>query len=238
MKNLDHISQLDFWRVHAPKAVIFDMDGLIFDTERLGRSCWQQAAEEYGYQISDELFSRVIGRGIDDTFSIFRAELGADFPAETIRARRLILGTQQIEQNGIDIKAGLFELLGFLKQCQILTALCTSTESSRARYYLERAGLENRFNKAVFGDQVKKAKPDPEIYRRILELLALKAEQCLVLEDSNFGVAAAHSAGIRVICIPDLVEPTIETRNNALAVVESLAHLQRALEQVKSLVGS
>ena len=187
-----------------PQAVIFDMDGLLFDTERLGRECWQQAAREFGFEISNQLYEEAIGRPVSATLELFSSRLGAGFDAQAVRARRLELAKQKIESQGVPIKTGASELLSYLASRTVRCALVTSTDANRALDYLGRAGLRAAFSVVVTGDDAEHHKPAPDLYLVALKRLGLSAEQCLVLEDSDFGIQAAHAAGIRVVWVRDL----------------------------------
>jgi len=192
------------------KAVIFDMDGLMFDTETLNAAAWKAAGKLHGFEMTDELLKAHIGSNVETTKRLMQEHFGADFDFEAVRAGRIAYSFRHIEENGMPLKPGLRELLAFLNQNGILTALATSSGEMFVRFYLEHAALDHEFDVIVSGDKVKKGKPEPDIFLTALAGLGVEAEECLVLEDSYNGITAAHRAGIRSVMIPDLLPPTPE----------------------------
>ena len=206
----------------APAAVIFDMDGLLFDTEALSRRSWQRAARERGYELPAELYNQVIGRPVGTSHQVFREHFGANFPSEEIRARRVQYSEEYIEQHGVPVKDGVFEVFDWLDQAAIPFALATSTQREIAESHLQRVDILGRFAATVTGDEIARGKPNPDIFLVAAERLGTAATACLVFEDSEAGVRAAHAAQMQVIAVPDLVQPSDEVQALATAVVASL----------------
>lgn len=214
------------------EAVIFDMDGLMVDTERLARRFWFIAFEEFGSVPTDEQYLRIVGRNAVDSTAVLKEALGADFPVEECRARMRELYYADIAKNGIPVKPGLRELADFLKAESIRFAVATSTARDITLRKLEMTNLMSDFGTIVAGDEVIKGKPDPEIFLKAAELLGAAPEKTIVLEDSFNGIRAAHAAKMIPIMVPDLAQPTDEIRALAHAVVPSLKEAQEVISQL------
>jgi len=195
------------------KAVIFDMDGLMFDTEALNVVAWKAAGKLHGFEMTDELLRSHIGSDVKTTKKLMQEHFGADFDFDAVRADRLAHSFRYIEENGMPLKPGLRELLAYLDEKGIATAIATSSDEMFVRFYLEHAGLNHEFDVVVSGDKVKEGKPEPDLFLTALAKMGVGAEECLVLEDSYNGITAAHRAGIRSVMIPDLLPPTPEIEN-------------------------
>lgn len=204
------------------RAVIFDMDGLIFDTENLYTEAWIHAGQETGYPITRAFMLNM--RGADRTRSerLFRETFGATFPVEKLRSIRTAYVDAHMARHGVPIKKGLIPLLNHLKENRYKVALATSTARETAEKFLKLAGVDLYFDYCIFGDQVANCKPDPEIFIKASKGLGTAPESCFVFEDSIFGVTAAHRAGCKVIMVPDGIEPDRETETYLYAKCESL----------------
>jgi len=204
------------------EAVIFDMDGLMLDTQRMATKAWRLVAAEYRLNFSDELNLKLIGRSVQDTMTILKKELGDDFPIEECRKRAMELYFEDISQNGIPIKPGLLELIHFLKDKSIDIAVATSTPRSLTIHELQVANLISHFKVIATGDDIQNGKPSPDIFLATAKLLNIPPEKCIVLEDSFPGIRAAHAAKMIPIMVPDLVQADDEIRSIAYSVVPSL----------------
>lgn len=211
------------------KAVIFDMDGLMVDSERLGHEGWQKAGKEFGYTISDAAYFQVTGRTIRDAEIVFKKIFGDDFPFWEIRDQRVKMEYQYYDEFGIPLKPGLLELLTLLESKSIPKAVATSSGHKAADFKLVTANLKERFNAVVSGDQVENGKPAPDIFLRAANLLNISPGDCLVLEDSEAGVKSAHAAGMTPIMVPDLKPPSKEIRQIAFHVADSLHDVRELL---------
>ena len=203
-------------------AAVFDMDGIIFDTERLSFETFKQASEEAGFEVSREAFLASMGLPRRNIPPKLNEVLGAHFPATRVLDRSYELLESAVERDGPPLKGGVTELLDALADRGVPAVVATSTETQTARSYLSTAGLLERFIGVVGGDRIERGKPDPDIFLHAAERLETQPERIIVFEDSANGVRAAHAAGMRVVMIPDFVEPSAGIRALTFAVVPSL----------------
>jgi HAD superfamily hydrolase (TIGR01509 family) len=210
-------------------AVIFDMDGLMLDTEPIYKMAWQRAAAECGHPISEELYAELIGRSRVDGEAILADAFGAAFSMEDFRAVCARCEAAAFAENLPVIKPGLEELLALLEARAIPKAVATSTERHIAEQQLGSLGLLARFSVLATGDEVVNGKPAPDLFLLAASRLAIEPLQCLVLEDSEAGVMAAHRAGMHVFCVPDIKRPSAEVAALADGRFVSLADVRVAL---------
>jgi HAD superfamily hydrolase (TIGR01509 family) len=212
------------------RAVIFDMDGLMLDTERIAMITCRRAAEGFGDVIADEIYLQGIGRTVEDTRRIFCGVLGADFPFNEIRSRRLAYtyGEEYVHRYGLPKKPGLIEVLELLQGCSVPKAVATSTRREDACDRLRTAELFHCFDAIVGGDEVVHGKPAPDLFLLAAERLKITPTECIVLEDSDAGIRAARAAGMTPILVPDLKAPSDEVKALAYRIYPSL-HEVRAL---------
>lgn len=214
------------------KAVIFDMDGLILDTEKLLVKYWCQAANEAGFPMQREHALNI--RSLARKFAIpyLQGEFGSDFDYVKIRSRRMELMAEALEQNGLELKKGVKELLRYLNTHNIPAAVATATDHERAKAYLEKAGIYEYFDKVVCATMVENGKPKPDIYLYAASQLGFSPEECVALEDSPNGVRSAASAGCVTIMVPDLTQPDEELKELIFAKADSLLDVPRIIEQI------
>jgi HAD superfamily hydrolase (TIGR01509 family) len=213
-------------------AVVFDMDGLMVDTEPVYKASWQQAASELHYELPDSVYARFVGRPTEACERILVEHLGPKFPLPPFRLRWPVLWRTEIQRSGVHVKPGLFELLAFLSDRRVPVAVATSTESDLAALTLSLAGLADHFAIVVSGDQVAAGKPAPDIYLEAARRLGVSAANCVALEDSEAGIRAAAAAGMVGILVPHWA-PSIEASRAARHVVEDL---HQAREVLTSLI--
>lgn len=186
------------------KGAIFDMDGLMFDTEKLANEGWLQAASELNYPITEETVSKIRGTNVATSKEIFKKDFGEKVDYEAARTVRTRYVNEKIETEGVPVKPGLFELLQYLKDHHWKLAVATSTERKTAESYLKKAGVYDFFDKLVFGDEVENGKPAPDIFIHAAKSLSLTPEDCVVFEDSPNGIKAACRAKTKIIGVQDL----------------------------------
>ncbi|MBQ6180683.1 MAG: HAD family phosphatase [Ruminococcus sp.] len=189
------------------KGAIFDMDGVIIDTEKLYLRFWKEAAAEFGYDMRDEHVFAV--RSMARKYSIpkLKSMLGQDFPTEEVRSRRTELMNEFISKSGIETKKGLFRLLNHLRDSGVKIAVATATQRERTLSYLSRIGALEFFDAVICGDMVTTGKPAPDIYLSAAGELDLPPETCAAFEDSPNGLISAHTAGCYTVMVPDLTQP-------------------------------
>ena len=204
------------------KLAIFDMDGLMLDTETLYIDECLAISDENNYRISKELLLKTVGITAADEENILRNALGPDFPLDSYREKAIQCMFNRIEQEGIGIKEGLLELLDFLEENKVLKVVATSRYRSRAEWLLDKAGIKNRFNEIICGDDVKNGKPAPDIFLKACEIMGVDKSKAVVLEDSINGLKAAKAAEIKCILIPDIVVPTPEEEHMAYLKLNNL----------------
>jgi HAD superfamily hydrolase (TIGR01509 family) len=210
--------------------VIFDMDGLMFDSERMAQHAWQQAARESGYDMSDDIFRVVVGRSLPAVEEELIKALGVDFPLKTVYQRKRVLLEEEIMGKGLPLKRGLLELLELIEQLGLQAAIASSSPCDVIIRNLEAAGLPLEcFGAIVGGNEVQHGKPAPDIFLAAARALGALPERCLVLEDSNPGVQAAYAAGMLPVMVPDVVPPTKRSRSLAYRVVPSLERVVELL---------
>jgi HAD superfamily hydrolase (TIGR01509 family) len=188
-----------------PRAVIFDMDGLMLDTEPLAARAWTDAAITCGIAFDADVAMRLVGRTFVDCRKLILAHHGEGYPVDTLMAAWRGAYDAIVEREGLVLKPGLLELLDWLEDNAIAKAVATSTRHARARAKLERTALFPRFAALVGGDEVAQGKPSPDIFIAAIARIGCAPADALVLEDSEPGLIAAARAGIPAIAIPDLV---------------------------------
>ena len=194
------------------KAALFDMDGLLFDTERLTMQAWDYAGEKMGLGKTGYMVLKTLGANPEASDAIWCREFGGRFDPEKLRAYTKEFRAQYFSTHPVPVKPGVDELLPFLQKRGIRMAVVSSTPERDVRFLLEKATVADFFETAVCGDMVERSKPDPEIYLTACSRLQVPPGDCIALEDSRNGLLAAHRAGCRVIMIPDLWQPDEEVR--------------------------
>lgn len=212
------------------EAVLFDMDGLLLDTERYYQHILTEAAAAVGFSLTPQIFISMVGTPRAASQHILRAHFGNDFPLTDYYAAADRL-TLTAFADGVPLKAGAQELIEDLASRGIPMAVGTSTGRLKATRHLNEAGLMSCFAGIVTGDDVTRGKPAPEVFIKAAVLAGVAPESCLVLEDSHNGIRAAHAAGAMPVMVPDLLPATDEMREKACHVVADL-HAVRALLRV------
>jgi HAD superfamily hydrolase (TIGR01509 family) len=204
------------------KAIIFDMDGTILDTEQIGMRSWCKANNILGLNIHSDYFLRTIGRPESDNTPILQEAVGEiDLVLKLTNLAKKYY-EREILENPIPLKKGVIEVLSFLQLLNVQIGIGTSTNTNMAVYKLKKAGVFERFSIIVGGDKVANGKPSPDIFLETGRLLNSPPSSIVVIEDSPLGVIGAAKAGMRVIMIPDIVQPTIESKKKATAILPDL----------------
>lgn len=213
-------------------AVIFDMDGLMFDTERAARTAWRSAMAEEGRSLPDSLYLEVVGRTGSHARTVFRRAMGPDLPIERLCARQEQLLADAIALSGVPVKPGLIDVLGRLERMGIPRAVASSSIRRRVVEMLGLAEVDRWFDVAVGGDEVERGKPDPGIFLMAAQRLGVAPAGCVVLEDSAPGVRAARAAGMTPILVPDLMSPSPAISKMARSVESSLVGAGDLIERL------
>lgn len=188
------------------KAVVFDMDGLMFDSERVVQYAWNQAGSLMVNKNLGEEIYHTLGFNKDKRRQYFKNLLGENFDFETFQIISSCFYYNYIHRNGIPMKEGLKELLQYLKDNHYRIALATSSSHKNAVKHLTDTNIIDYFDVLVTADQVKKAKPDPEIYLTACLKLGVNPKEAYALEDSYHGIQSAYFAGMKAVFIPDLLK--------------------------------
>ncbi len=215
------------------KAVIFDMDGLILDTEKLLVKYWVQAANEAGFPMEREQALNI--RSLAKKFAVpyLKSVFGEEFDYVKIRSRRMELMAQHIEKYGLEIKPGINELLDYMSKEKIPKAIATATDMERTKNYLTKVGLYGKFDKIVCAAMVKNGKPEPDIYIYAANQLGLAPKECMALEDSPNGIKSAFRAGCTAVMVPDLTQPDNELRGMIYFKADSLLDVIDLLKKLR-----
>lgn len=190
--------------------VVFDMDGVLFDTERLCQDSWLAIADEDGLPGMSEIFPRCIGLNSNDSRQIVMGAYGKDFNYEGFRQRASEWFWDYIEKNGLPLKPGTGEILAWLKENGWRIGLASSTRRTTVLNHLEQAGISEYFSVVVTGDMVEHSKPRPDIYLMACKELGAEPGQAYAIEDSPNGIRSAHAAGMTPLMVPDMIPPDEE----------------------------
>ncbi|MFQ9923842.1 MAG: HAD family hydrolase [Beduini sp.] len=204
------------------KAVIFDMDGLMIDSERVTFDGYVIECNKLGHTMTKEFYKTLLGKPITGIYDQFHKEFGEDFPIEEVIQKVHAYMADLFETKGVPVKPGLIELLKYLKENNYKTIVATSSNRHRVDVILENAKIASYFDDSICGDEVSKGKPNPEVFLKSCEKLGVSPDEALVLEDSEAGILAAYSADIRVICIPDMKYPEKEYAEMTHDIVDNL----------------
>lgn len=205
------------------EAVVFDMDGLMFDTEKLWIDSVKRTNEECGYNVPIEVAMECIGKRADYVDQKFIEVMGENFDPTEFRRLNRIFMDEDVNNNGLRIKKGLVELITFLKENNIKIAIASSTRLEKIHKRFEQANLDiNLFDSVIGGDMVTDPKPNPQIYLKSCEVLNVAPENAIALEDSDYGILSASSAGMKAILVPDIKQNSDEVINLAYTKVDNL----------------
>jgi HAD superfamily hydrolase (TIGR01509 family) len=212
------------------EAALFDMDGLLLDTEVIYIEAMQAAARSLGREMALDFCHSMIGVPAKECTLMIEAYYGEGFSIEEFRGRfyELLRG---LLDAGIPLKPGVVELLDFLAGRGLPLAVATSSERGTAERHLAKAGLLDRFTALATRDDVERPKPHPDLYLEAARRLGVAPERCLAFEDSNIGLEAAHAAGAMAFMVPDLLQPLPETRARSLEIFPDLHAALRLLRQ-------
>ena len=210
------------------KGIIFDMDGVILDSETISDRTWRIAAKEKGLEINDRILNSCRGTNKNDSMAILKIHYGKVFDSAAFLERTSELFHQIEESEGIPLMHYAKEILEYLKSRYIL-ALASSTRGVTVERQLRTAGVIDFFETRTTGDMVIHSKPDPEIYLMACKSVGLEPSECYAIEDSLNGIKSAYAAGLKPIMVIDKIQPTDEIRKMCVAVFDSLEELKEIL---------
>lgn len=210
------------------RGVVFDMDGVMFDTEQNSLNGWVYAADKFGFKLSRGVVCSTLGFSRANTRRVIEAHVGEAF--DKILEIKNAYVAEQLRQYGVGVKPGLQALLDHLKTRNYAYTVATSSTLDRAHFLFEAAGLSEYFGDIVCGSMVEHGKPAPDIFLKACEVINLPPTECLAIEDAPAGLLAAHSAGLLPVCIPDLVEPDEQIQKLLYARLTSLDDVIGLLE--------
>lgn len=213
-------------------AVVFDMDGVIFDSERLILVCWEKVGQKHGLVGIKEAALDCIGTNAVKTKEIMKEHYGEAFPYEAYSKEASVMFHEVVNRDGLPVKKGVRELMEYLKAQSIPMALASSTRLQVVTQELQQAGLYEYFRAVVGGDQLKRSKPAPDIYLAACEKLGVEPADAYAIEDSYNGIRASHSAGMRPIMVPDLLPATEEMYEKSIAVLDNLVMVKDFFQEI------
>lgn len=211
------------------KFIVFDMDGLMFDTERVFVSAWDYAGEKMGIGKAGYMVGKTLGMNAAATYKVWEEEFGERYDYEELRKLTKEFLQDYYATHKVPVKKGLYVLLEYLGQAGYKMAVASSSPRWEVEKYLKEAEIEDYFEGVVCGDMVENSKPDPEIYRKACELLGCGPNDCLALEDSRNGLLSAYRAGCKPIMVPDLWQPDEETEKILFAKFADLEEVKEFL---------
>ena len=204
------------------KALVFDMDGLIFDSERVVQRSWNIVGQKLGFGNVGEHIYNTVGMNAMRRKQYFLEKTGPEFPFDEFTEQTRCVFRGIAEKEGIPMKAGAKELILTGKESGYKLAVATSSSRTHATRLLKESGIYDLFDGIVFGDMVTHSKPDPEIYQKACAAIAVLPEESIAFEDAPLGVRAAAAAGLKVVIVPDLVQPSEEIQKLAWRQLKSL----------------
>ena len=212
------------------KLVIFDMDGLIFDTERLSYESWKEAAKEFNIDFDLNLLYKLLGTNHESVRNTLHNEFENKINVDNYIMERNNIYLSKIVNGEVEKKKGNEELLKYLTDKNIKKAVATSSNREIAYKLLKDAGIYDYYDYILCGDEVKKSKPNPEVFLRVAEKLDIPANQCMVLEDSEAGTIAASRARMTPVIIPDLKNPSEDIEKLAFKKLNNLEEVINLIE--------
>lgn len=214
------------------KAVVFDMDGIIFDSERLVIDCWKVVAEKYAIPDIEEACNECLGVNSVETKEKFLNRYGQDFPYDEYKNEMSKIYHDNYDGGRLPMKIGVVELLKYLKETDVKVALASSTRTEVVVQQLKDAGILEYFRVIVGGDMVTRSKPQPDIFLKACEELGVAPEESFAIEDSYNGIRAAAAGHLRPLMVPDLMPPTDEMRDLSEGIFDTLLDVKGYLKKI------
>lgn len=210
------------------KAVVFDMDGLLIDSERVTFKMFQKKLAERGQEMSEQYYCTLLGICLAETKVMLKEKYGDNMFDVTDVHNEMV---EYYEKNGVPVKKGARELLQMLRKDGIKCAVASSSDKEWVQQMMNYTGLGEYFQYFVCGNEVKHAKPAPEIFLTACEKLGVDPSDAIVLEDAKSGIEAANNAGIPVICVPDMLKPDEAHAKMTYKIMDSLLDVKNFFEE-------
>lgn len=213
------------------RTVIFDMDGVLFDTERLCLDSWVAVAKEHGLEGVEEVFPKCIGLNGNDTVRVVKEAYGEDFDYAGFSGLASAWFRAYVNENGLPVKPGVESILRWLQEAGWTVGLASSSKRATVCRQLEQAGILDYFSAIVTGDMVEHSKPLPDIYLLACRELGVKPEEAYAIEDSPNGIRSAHAAGMRPLMVPDMIAPDEEMERLSFRIMNDLNEVLKFFEE-------
>ena len=214
------------------KAIIFDMDGLMIDSERVTFECYQERLKDMNLTMDEKFYKTLLGKPIKGIYQRFYDVYGNDFPIENVIQDVHQLMAERFETEGVPVKKGLVELLHYLKDNNYKTIVATSSNRDRVDKILAQAKITEFFDDSICGDEVTKGKPNPEVFLKSCQKLGVNVDEAIVLEDSEAGIQASYDANIKVICIPDMKYPEKQYEEKTFKIIKDITEVTAYLKSL------
>ena len=213
------------------KAVIFDMDGLMIDSERVTFEGYQHVLAKENLTMSEEKYKTLLGKPVKAVHDLFKEDYGPQYDVDQIIKDVHAYIAKRFETEGVPLEPGLVELLKYLKENNYKTIIATSSHRNRVDLIVKQAQIDQYFDDSICGDEVTKGKPNPEVFLKACQKLQVSPQDALVLEDSESGINAAYNAEIKVIGIPDMKYPEEKYVKMTYKIMDNLFQVKDFLEE-------
>ncbi len=213
------------------EAVIFDMDGVLFDTERMYLNAWKLLGDKYGFADAEQSAIECIGLSFADSSELLKKKYGEHFKLSEYQEEIHHMVPEKMFRDGMPLKPGAKEILQYLSDIGYPLGLASSTITYRVQQFLEKAELKQYFDIIVGGDMIEHSKPDPQIYLLACEKLGYKPEDTVAVEDSRNGILSAYNAGMMTFMVPDIVQPNEEVLKMVSKKFDSLFGVKEYFEE-------
>ncbi len=213
------------------KAVVFDMDGVLFDTEKLCMDSWTHVAKKQGIKDVEKVFEKCIGLNANDTKALIMDYYGQEFPYDEFRAQASEWFWEYIRKWGLPVKSGVKKILPFLQKAGYSIGLASSSRYESVISHLKQAEIIDYFSVIVTGDMIEHSKPQPDIYQLACWKLNVEPQDAYAIEDSPNGIRSASAAGMKAIMVPDMVQPDEEMKELSFLVCKDLHEVMKYISQ-------
>ena len=213
------------------RALLFDMDGLMIDSERVTFEGYQHVLAKENLTMSEEKYKTLLGKPVKAVHDLFKEDYGPQYDVDQIIKDVHAYIAKRFETEGVPLKPGLVELLKYLKENNYKTIIATSSHRNRVDLIVKQAQIDQYFDDSICGDEVTKGKPNPEVFLKACQKLQVSPQDALVLEDSESGINAAYNADIKVIGIPDMKYPEEKYVKMTYKIMDNLFQVKDFLEE-------